>query len=197
MLVVTANAQPDAEPPQEGRDLYEKETGRPFDLADYRLRIANDLLGEKLPAGTSGAVLRGQELAKVFREVIHNVIAEQLTIRNAMLPAKEKLQYRQVFNFHYKDGAQMLTVGGVLYRADEEQRYLACGFETLPFSRSGPEPCSLKAPCLTAKEIRHLNSQLPNRSSRKLHAPGVPDGDVQRYADLYRYFPAFSEILFA
>lgn len=197
LVVVSLNAQPDAEPNKEDRDRYQEETGKSFDLSDYRVRIAKKLIGEKLPAGTSGADLRGQGLAKVFREIIHNEIAEQLSIRNAMLPAEEKILYRQLFHFRYRDGAQMLTVGGIFYRAAEERTVAACGFDKLPFTRSGPEHCGIKAPCLTAKEVRHLNSQLPTKSSVKLRAPGVPDADIQRYAEVYRYFPAFSEILFA
>lgn len=196
VVVMSVNAHPDPEPSKEDRDLYEEQTGKRFDLGDYRLRIAKALLGDKLPAGTSGANLRGQELGKVFREIIHNQIVEQLSIRNALLPPKQKLAYRQLFHFRYRDGAQMLTVGGVLFRAADERNVAACGFDTLPFIRSGPEPCSIHAPCLTAKEIRHLNSQLPTKSSVKLRAAGVPDADIRRYAEVYRYFPTFTEILF-
>jgi hypothetical protein len=197
LLVVTVNAQADAEPAKEDRDAYQEQTAKPFDLGDYRLRIAKELLGEKLPVGTSGADLRGQELAGIFRDVIHNVIAEQISVRNTALTADDKVQYRQLFHFRYKDGAQMVTVGGVLYRAAEEQKYLACGFDNLPFIRNGSEPCNIKAPCLTPKEIRHLNSQLPRKSSSNLRVPGVPDADVERYAEVYRYFPSFSEVLFS
>ncbi|MGH7962760.1 MAG: O-methyltransferase, partial [Candidatus Binatia bacterium] len=197
LVVVSVNAQPDTEPNKEDRERYQEETGKSFDLSDYRVRIAKELIGEKLPAGTSGSDLRGQGLAKVFREIIHNEIAEQLSIRNAMLPAQERILYRQLFHFRYKDGAQMLTVGGILYRAAEQQTVATCGFDMLPFIRSGSEHYSIKVPCLTVKEIRHLNSQLPTRSSIKLRTSGVPDADIQRYAEVYRYFPAFSEILFA
>lgn len=112
-----------------------------------------------------------------------------------MLPVEKKIHYRQLFHFRYKDGAQMLTVGGILYRAVEEQVVVACDFDTLPFIRIDPEHCGIKAPCLTAKEIRHLNSQLPTRPSVKLRVPGVPDADIQQYVEVYRFFPAFSEIL--
>src|SRR5579863_6599629 len=197
LVVISVNAQPDAEPSKEERDTYQAETGKEFDLADYRLRIAKSHLGDKLPPGTSGADRRGQELANTLREVINNVIAEQLSIRNALLPTSEKLLYQQLFNFRYKDGAQMLTVGGIFYRSSEKAMLQACRFEALPFVRSGPEHCNIKAPCLTAREIRHLNAQLPNRASVKLRAPGVPGVDIDRYAEVYRYFPAFGEILFA
>lgn len=197
MIVISVNAQPDAEPSEEDRARYQEETGKSFDLSDYRLRIAKELVGEKLPAGTTGANLRGLELAKVFREVIHNEIAEQLSIRNAILPTEERLCYRQLFHFRYKDGAQMLTVGGILYRIAEKRVLEACDFETLRFVRTDAEHCSIKAPCLTPKEIRHLNSQLPTSHSGKLRAPGVPRADVRRYAEVYRYFPMFTEVLFA
>lgn len=197
LVVISVNAQPDAEPSKEDRDLHEEETRKPFDLGNYRLCIAKELIGEKLPAGTSGADLRGQGLAKVFREIIHNEIAEQLSIRNAMLPLKERISYRQLFHFRYKDGAQMLTVGGILYRTADMRTVAACDFDTLPFIRNGADHCSIKAPCLTTMEIRHLNAQLPTRSPAKLRAPGVPDSDIQQYAEVYRYFPTFREILFA
>lgn len=197
VVAISANAQPDAEPSKEDRDVYEEETGRRFELGEYRLRVAKKLVGEKLPVGTSGAELRGQGLAKIFREIIHNEIAEQLSIRNAMLPAEEQILYRQLFHFRYKDGAQMLTVGGILCRAAQEQTLAACDFDTLSFVRSSLEHYSIRVPCLTSKEIRHLNSQLPASPSMELDAPGVPNSDVQQYVELYRYFPTFTEVLFA
>ncbi len=197
MIVISVNAHPDAEPSKEERDQYREATGKPFDLGDYRLRIAKELIGEKLPVGTSGADLRGQELARVFRDVIDSAIAEQLSIRNAMLPVEKKIHYQQLFHFRYKDGAQMLTVGGILYHAPEKQVVTACNFDTLPFIRTGREHFGIKAPCLTTKEIRHLNSQLPKSSSAELRVPGVPVADIKQYAEVYRFFPTFSEILFA
>lgn len=197
LVIISVNAHPDAEPSKEDRDSYQEETGKHFELGDYRLRMARELVGEKLPANTSGGDLRGQELARVFRDIIHNEIAEQLSIRNAMLPPEEKIIYRQLFHFRYKDGAQMLTVGGILYRVAAEETVAACDFDTLPFVRRGTDHCSIKAPCLTQKEIRRINSQLPASPSVRVRAPGVPDADVKRYVEVYRYFPAFSEVLFA
>ena len=92
----------------------------------------------------------------------------------------------------------MVTVGGIFHRASEEANFLACGFSALPFIRNGGDPCTIKAPCLTPKEIRHLNAQLPKkRPAFKLRVPGVPDTDVQHYAEVYRYFPTFSEVFFS
>ena len=143
---------------KEERDAYQQETGKAFDLAEYRLRIARELLGEKLPAGTTGADLRGQELARVFRDVIHNVIEEQVSLRNTALSDDQKVRYRQLFHFRYKDGAQMVTVGGLLHRASEEDRYLACGFGTLPFIRTGADPCSINAPTISRVRDRPLRA---------------------------------------
>ena len=198
VLVVTVNAQPDAEPIKEDRDSWEQGMGQPFDLRYYRLGIAKRSLGEKLPAGTDGADLRGQGVARVFRNVIDNLVQEEISVRNIDLSEKERVQYRQLFHFHYKDGAQMVTVGGIFYRASEEKKFEACGFGSLPFVRNEAEPCTIRTPCLTPKEMRHLNAQLPKKAStRILRVPGVPDADVQCYADIYRYFPAFSEVLFS
>jgi hypothetical protein len=197
MLVVSVNAQPDGQPDDETREKYKEETGKSFDLDEYRLHIMKKRLTEKLPAGVTGADLRGQGVARVFRDVIHNAIMEQLSIRNALLPDKDKMHYRQLFHFRYKDGAQMLTVGGLLFRSADENVVEACDFETLPFIRNGTEHYNIKAPCLTAREIRHLNSQLPRKSLKSVRVPGVPAADIKEYADVYRFFPTFSEILLA
>ena len=197
VIVISVNAQAEAEPPGDERRRYEEETGKSFDLAEHRLRTAETLVGEKLPAGTSGADLRGQGLAKVFRNIIDNQIAEHLSIRNMTLAAEDHVCYQQLFHFRYKDGAQMLTVGGIFYSEADQPKFAACDFDTLPFLRNGVEHYDIKVPYLTPKEIRHLNSQLPPTPLGRLKTPGVPDGHIQRYAEIYRYFPTFSEIFFA
>ena len=196
-MIVSVNAQPDSEPSKEDRDQYQEETGKDFDLGDYRLRIVRGLIGDNLPAGTSSANLRGQELGKVFRQVINNEITEQLSVRNAMLPEQDKVYYQQLFHFRYKDGARMLTVGGVFYKAGDMKIVESCAFDTLPFVKNGSDHCEIRVPCLTGKEIRHLNSQLPTKSTAKLRVPGVPVSDIKQYAEVYRFFPTFSEILYA
>jgi hypothetical protein len=196
MLVLSVNAHPDKEPPAEERQRIADLTGEPFDLDKYRVQQLRDLVGEKIPPGVKGKDLRGKGLCGVFREIILNQIAEVLATRNALLAEEERVSFKQVLYFEYKDGAQMVTLGGVLVSEKDRSLFEKCAFGNVEFARHGAEPYSIKVPCLTGREIRHLNSQLPARLDVPLTAPGVPDEDIRAYAGMYRYFPEFTEILF-
>lgn len=194
VLIVSVNAHPRPDPGVEARQRYEEETGSSFNLDDYRMRIVQELVGEKLPSDVTGVHLRGQELGRVFHRIIAGEIAEQLSIRNGLISAEDRLLFRQLFNFRYSDSAKMITVGGVFYDSSQIDRMDKCDFEFLPFVRTGSDAYAIEVPQLTPKEIRHLNSQLPSVPATKLCAPGVPSGDLTRFLEVYRYFPTFSEI---
>jgi hypothetical protein len=195
LLAVSVNAHIEPEPPPDVRTRISQETGEAFDLEHYRFRRLRDLIGAKTPPGTRGADLRGHGLVHVFRATIINEIEEVLTTRNALSAPGDRLSFKQVFFFDYKDGAQMVTVGGVLVKQDELALFDACAFASVEYSRQGTEAYEIKVPCLTGKEIRHLNAQLPSSQNAPLQAPGVSDDDIRAYAEMYRYFPEFTEIL--
>src|SRR5262249_28032130 len=174
----------------------EEETGERFDLDAYRFSKLRELIDDKIPAGTVGRQLRGDGVARIFRTTILNEIQSELSTRNAVLASPDRLTFRQVFHFEYSDGGRMLTVGGMLVSNAESGIFDACAFDKVDFVRMGDEPYTITVPCLTSKEVRHLNAQLPCEDSRKLVAPGVPEADLRTYAKMYRYFPSFTEILF-
>lgn len=90
----------------------------------------------------------------------------------------------------------MLTVGGVIFKESESAVFESCAFGKLHFVRHGDDAFNIRIPCLTTKEISHLNTQLPSDNAATLSAPGVPRADIAKYAEVYRYFPSFSEIVF-
>ncbi len=193
MIIVSVNAQAESELTEEERKKIESETGEKFDASAHRLRQLVGLIGEKVPPGTQGADLRGKGVANIFRRVIQNQIEEQLIVRNSLLMPSEKFLYRQIFNFLYKDGAQMLTVGGMIFKVADQPLFEACAFDRLPFVKTGEHPYNIRVPCLTPREIRHLNSQLPCNDWKQLQAPGVPASDLEKFSEVYRYFPSFTE----
>jgi hypothetical protein len=185
LLIVSVNVEPDRKP-----------NASPEEQDDHRLKIFSEAVGvEKVPLGTAGANLRSGELAKVCRRVINNEIARELTIRNGPLLDERKLHFEQVIHFLYADGAQMLTIGGMFYEERERSLLNACGFQQLTFVRGGDQAFTIRAPKLTHKEIRYLNSQLPRVPATEVILSGVPESDVQAYAAIYRYYPSFIEIL--
>ena len=102
--------------------------------------------------------------------------------------------FQQMFNFRYQDGARMLTTGGLLYDEGMQGAVDKCRFQDLPFFRSGEAPFEVEVPLLTFREMRHLDAQLPTHYYRSLKSAAIPERDVRTYADVYRYFPAFTEV---
>lgn len=196
VLIVSVNVNAEYDPDDATRQNYARETGLTFNIDDYRLREMKKRLGDHLPPEVRGHELRGTGLASISRRVIHSSIEEALSARNGVLSLGKKLINHQIFNFHYRDGARMLTIGWIFFEADDQYKFDACSFNELNFVRFEEEPYTINVPCLTIKEIRHLNAQLPRVAIDEVDIPGVPPSDIKHYAELYRYFPTFAEAIF-
>lgn len=96
-------------------------------------------------------------------------------------------------NINYSLRPAMLTVGGVIYEKSKSDMLHRCEFELLDFVRSGEESFSIEVPALTFREIHYLASRLPFENDKIPQVPAIPEKDVRRYAQLYRYFPTFAE----
>jgi len=183
VLVITVDA-------RAGGDLHLS----PTELADQRFAELREHVGEsKVPAGVSGKQLARWGTAKVCRRIIDNEILETLEKRNAIRDPGAKMQYKQLFYFHYADTAKMMTVGGLLYDQGESNRVDYCSFGDLDFIKGGADPYHIEVPNLTYREIRHLDKQLPADDCLHLEAEGIPEVDLERYRLVYRYFPNFAE----
>jgi len=183
MLVITVDA-------RTGGDLH---LSAP-QLAKRRLDTLREQVGaNKVPREVSGTDLAGWGTAGVYRRIIDNQISETLQTRNATRDAGTKMRYKQLFYFHYADTAKMMTVGGLLYDEGESNRVDYCSYRDLDFVREGDEPYHIEVPSLTYREIRHLDKQLPIDDSAHLQAAAIPQEDLERYKQVYRYFPTFAE----
>jgi hypothetical protein len=118
---------------------------------------------------------------------------ETLSERNAIIPEGSKFKYGQLFNFHYSDGAKMLTLGGIFYNEGELKKVEKCRFFDSPFIKDGEDPYLIDVPNLTYREVRYLDTQLPSSNLDELKLPGIPNEEIKKYARNYRYFPNFSE----
>lgn len=148
---------------------------------------------ENVPPGISPEdSLTGWARAEVFRTVVSNKIEEVLKQRNGVLRPENRLRYRQIVNFRYQDGAMMATVGGVLFDAGQEGVCCQAGFHNLEFYSGDDKAFKIEVPCLTTREIRHLDSLIPI-SECDYSKIAIPAADVRAYQKLYRYFPTFAE----
>ena len=171
--------------------------GRAFELEDdeaedelNRLDVLRDRIGDFVPYDASLRDMRGKAFQKLIRRIFDSEVNRILDQRNAAIPNQNAVKYKQLFNVLYSDNARMTTVGGVIYRADQEQRLADCEFSDFDFLRESEEPLEIKIPVLTYREQLRIASNLPTRAPT---VPFIAPGDLSAYSSLYRYYPTFME----
>ena len=88
-------------------------------------------------------------MAKVSREIVLNQIRQTISERNTGRHHGTKYLFHQIFNFHYSDGAKMLTVGGVLLDEGQTALFEGSSLKGLFYVRTGDEPFRIEVPNLT------------------------------------------------
>jgi len=182
----------DVEPDDPKDEKTGKHVGRYDKLAD-RIGIL------KIPLGTEEKnLLDPAGFPRVCFEIIDNEINKMISIRNVGIEYNDRLEYKQLFNFLYKDGsAQMLSVGGIIYSQKDKKEIQACNFDKLKFINSTIKPYEIIVPKLTFREVRYLDKLLPlNKSSLKRKKDDLSflsEEMKKNYNKIYRYFPTFVE----
>jgi len=183
----------DVEPPDAeciaktgGGDQDEGTIPGPEDWYEYYRRQANDLFDGSWSVGDFGA----DNIPAMNQAILVKAIESGLIPRRGpgFLP---------IFNFRYGDGHAMLTLGGML-GADEERRVIrGSGLSGERYARLTlkDEPFEIRVPRITRRERHYLDRHMP-----------CPDGwcptdfelspeEVAAYRDIYRFFPAYGELL--
>lgn len=141
----------------------------------------------------NGSELAQWGLAKLFHNVLTDEVRRALNDRNASAEAEDRLTFKQCFHFRYADGQRMLTVGGVFLNRADAAEFGADPFDGLTFIRTGEESVEIDPPTLTGREIRHLSRLLPNETRGSLKADWLSPEELERFRELYRYYPVFAE----
>jgi len=147
--------------------------------------------GENMPPEVMDHDLVGWGLSVISRRILKNKMEETLAARNGPRTAGSKFKFRQLFYFEYADDAKMLTFGGIVMEEGQAAIAAGCCFEGLPFIRFAADPCRIKVPKLTYKEIHHLQTQLPGDGG-PIDNVGIPSAEVDKFRSVYRYFPVFA-----
>jgi hypothetical protein len=183
MIIISVNAQPDRVESVQDELRSEK-----------RLELLAKRVGvDRIPLGLNGKELREWGMARVCRSIIIGQIEETLVARNRKASKGNQMLFQQLFNFHYQDGAKMLTVGGILFDEGHQPQLAQCGFDQCEFVRKGEDSYVIDVPSLTLREIRFLESQVPIVDSTGFADQGLTSSDVEKFARLYRHFPTFTE----
>ena len=163
--------------------------------ADYgseteKIPTMEEDLDRSLDGTVTQSDLAQDRIAETICWICERSIRDTLVDRNGLLALEEQLVYEQIMNFVYDDGTSMVTFGGLLVPTSDRAAFSDCGFGSLGFYRPGTEQYEIRAPLLTFKEQRTLDSALPDGTPI---VPGLTQEDIDAYAQVYRYFPAFTE----
>jgi len=157
--------------PAETRAYFEKEAGRylsPF-LQDKDYRYENLFsINQTAIAGSIQTGLRGSG--------------------NRFLP---------LFNFLYKDGHRMMTIGGMLGGDKERRKIRRSRLSKTEYARFSldEKPCEIWVPCLTRKELLYLDSYMPSDEGWSPKEFELKEDEIEQYKRIYRFFPNYAELL--
>lgn len=177
-----------------------KENPLNLSAKEFRLKKLRENVGrESVPIRASELILNIENNKSIIREIIHNSFLSAVKKRNNGAGDMELVEYKQLFNLHYKDSADMLTVGGIIHTKDQKKKIDEM-FENLEFIRNGANCFNIVVPKLTYREIHALDKALPpvkgkvkKDSKSDLSKIPLSKNDKDNYADIYRYFPIFAE----
>jgi hypothetical protein len=114
----------------------------------------------------------------------------------AIVPRRD-VQFLPMFNFVYKDSHWMLTMGGMIASRAESRLLRASNLDEAVYYRDtfDSPPFEIKVPRLTRKERVYLDGQMPCADGWVPKDFDLDPQETERYRELYRFLPAFAEIL--
>lgn len=118
-------------------------------------------------------------------------------IDSACRSAGKNLKFKPVFNFFYKDGAPMVTVGGVVVDQVHEEKLDALNLAEQFFFALGADQISIDVPHLTPQEKLKLDGLLTEENVNPVPNDlnfEIDEDAVINYCRFYKQYPLFSEI---
>ncbi len=173
-----------------------------FGTKEERMQALVERIGkQRIPVEYTNVNLNQNTYSKLVYEMVDRQIRKTLLERTK--GNNSVLDYKQLFHYTYRDGAPMLTVGGILFDGQQAKQIKRMKFEELKHLSFDDKPYRITCPNLTYKEVHHLNNLLPceietnNRGHIKnTEFKNIPlnPTDIKNFAEIYRYYPNFAEI---
>jgi hypothetical protein len=173
ILLVTIDSEPpDGDRPKKWRKHFEEQ------VPEYLGRMKSD-----------------QDFAQSRLQRLNAEIMERAINRG--LASRNDVQFLQLFNFVYADGHEMVTIGGIIGGDSEKKQIAASGLPDAVYYRDSLDkpPFRIRIPSLTRKERLNLDRSMPCNDDWKPKDFELPSEDVATYRDIYRFFPAYAELL--
>lgn len=146
---------------------------------------------ERVPQETVEMDLYSWRLGQLSRKMLLQEIEAGLATRNSS-SHKNQMQFKQICEIEYEDGAKMTTFVGIFYAPEDAHLLEQCHFETLDFLKNPLKPIKINVPKLSVRELKKLESQLPLGVGDELQIGHIPKSDADHFVSLYRYLPNFA-----
>jgi len=168
--------------------------GRPEDgLAKWNpaawMRHYREEAGDHFWRDISRSDFTRDALPKTNARILQSVIDEGLRVRDAT--------FIGMFSFLYADGHRMLSVGGMIGGEEDRRRIRSLNSEELFFMRKNitDEPFLIRVPLVTRRERHYLDQNMPCDKDWLPIEFEMKPADVEDYRAIYRYYPAYTEML--
>lgn len=162
------------------------------DTGLFERKIKSETTERYFPASfREQGIRKWSNYSNLIREAISARIIDTLLGRNI---SDQKINFKQICFFNYKDGVEMTTVGFIFYTEQELHKYDACNFSDLDFFSETAEPYLIEIPNLTMKEIKILMQNMPNVDTRTLPKGVFTSKDIEIFQKIYKYFPTYMDV---
>ncbi len=159
------------------------DNGDPVKPIDHLIHLA-----DRAGLATEAHRLTRNDFPVLVAEILHE------RIRSAAL-GRPGLSYMPIWNFLYADGADMITVGGMIVDDGDAALLAECSLDEAPYLTTA-DPFEIRLPVLTDKEKRELDRLMPRDAPIK--AADLPfelrDTELEAYRRFYLEYPLFGEV---
>jgi hypothetical protein len=184
LLVITTDARP-----RLPKDLFDLEK---ISLEERELLTQETYMewfGQYIAAPITRDTISSVHVAPLFYEVILERIRQTLGRRG------QGLRFIQLFNYVYKDGAPMFTIGGMIGTGDDEQALQKAGILNHRLVRTGPDYLEISVPPLTVREKHWLDHRLDKSLTAAKLCFELDEDLLQNYRKFYKEYPTYLETL--
>ena len=153
---------------------------------DYYFSFAEQYLGKY--SNARDFVVRN--LVKINTEIFNNVMRNSLMSRSGV-------EFVPFFNFSYADGHRMVTCGGMICSPENKDALENCSLKERSYARFDlTKPAfEIQVPKITRKERLYLDSNMPCSKDWQPKIFELCKEDILAYREIYRYFPAYAEMM--
>lgn len=151
----------------------------------------NEAFGHLIAEPVKPPMLSRKQLPTLFSRVLRKQFIESTRSRTDI-----RVDFQQIFNYRYSDGATMLTFGGLVDTPERIEQLRQSDFLNGAYAATEEEPLVVSVPHLTVREKHWLDQHLDasRREPESLEFE-LDQEALDNYCRYYRYYPTYYETL--